>query len=158
MVLVVNAILSWFTLAVFAVMPRKLPAAANTLAYMVLAIIDINKLSILSFHYHFFVISKQVPDFLSVILHRDIIISVTLLIFMNTTLQAKRRTVLWAGAGIYTYLLLLCWIMHLFGAVEYRDWGWEINGLLILLLMGLSWVLGRGFKSLGAGGGETWRM
>lgn len=59
---------------------------------MLLAIVDINKLTILSDTLGFFQLSKKVPEFLSMIVHRDFTFSITLLTFANVYLTTLKRS------------------------------------------------------------------
>lgn len=152
MVLVVSAVISWACVMLFFLMPQKLPPAANVVAYFLLSILDINKLSLLAFHFHYFKLGSELADFWAVVLHRDVALSFTLLIFMNAVHRAGRSRLLWVGTATYAFLLATSWIMQSFGAVEYGRWGWMLNAVLLLFLILAAWAAGRWVRYLAQGG------
>ncbi len=149
MILVICLISVWFSLHLFAFLPNKLSVVTNVLLYMLLAIVDINKLTILSDTLGVFHLSKKVPEFLSVILHRDFTFSITLLTFANVYLTTLKRSTK-IGISLYTFSFILCTsqFLRLGGAITYEKWNIFYECLLIISLMILTYCFGRLFIHL----------
>ncbi|MDQ0903336.1 MULTISPECIES: hypothetical protein [unclassified Paenibacillus] len=144
MILVICLLFVWFSIHIFAFLPNKLSVITNVLLYMFLAVVDINKLTILSDTIGVFQLSKKVPEFLSMILHRDFTFSLTLLTFANVYLTTlKRRTKI--GISLYTFSFILCTgqFLRLNGAVTYVKWNIFYECLIIVSLMILTYWFGR---------------
>ncbi|MDQ0872556.1 FlaA1/EpsC-like NDP-sugar epimerase [Paenibacillus sp. V4I3] len=149
MILVICLLFVWFSILIFAVLPNKLSVITNVLLYMLLAIVDINKLTILSDTLGLFQLSKKVPEFLSVILHRDFTFSITLLTFANVYLTTLKRSIK-IGISLYTFTFLLCTgqFLSLNGAITYVKWNIFYECLLIVSLMIFTYWAGRLFIHL----------
>ncbi|SDO00265.1 hypothetical protein SAMN04487897_10736 [Paenibacillus sp. yr247] len=134
----------WLSIHVFTALPNKLPVITNVLLYMCLAIVDINKLTILSDMFKLFQISNKIPEFLSVILHRDFSFSITLLTFANVYLTTSNRRVK-IGISPYTFsfLFVIAQILRWTGAITYLKWNIFYECLLILTMMILTYRIGR---------------
>ncbi|MEC0230369.1 hypothetical protein [Paenibacillus alba] len=144
MSLVLCLIFAWFSIFVFAALPNKLSITTNVLLYMILAIVDINKLTLLSHVLHFFQLSTQIPKFLSVIVHRDLTFSLTLLTFANVYLTTP-KSLTKIGISLYSYAFLVGsgqWLRWT-GAITYVKWNIFYECLLILLLHVLVYGMGR---------------
>lgn len=144
MILVICLIFVWFSIHIFAFLPNKLSVITNVLLYMLLAIVDINKLTILSDTLEVFHLSKKVPEFLSMILHRDFTFSLTLLTFANVYLTTVKRSTK-IGISLYTFSFILCTgqFLRLNGAVTYERWNIFYECLLIISLMIITYWFGR---------------
>lgn len=144
MILVICLLFVWFSIHIFAFLPNKLSIITNVLLYMLLAIVDINKLTILSDTLGVFQLSKKVPDFLSIILHRDFTFSITLLIFANVYLTTLKRSTK-IGISLYTFTFLLCTgqFLSFSGAITYVRWNIFYESLLIVSLMIVTYWFGR---------------
>lgn len=149
LILVICLLFVWFSIHIFAFLPTKLPVITNVLLYMLLAIVDINKLTILSDTLGVFHLSKKVPEFLSVILHRDFTFSITLLTFANVYLTTLKRSIK-IGISLYTFSFILCTgqFLRFNGAVTYEGWNIFYEYLLIIVLMLITYWFGRLFIHL----------
>ncbi|MDQ1912145.1 hypothetical protein RAC89_17300 [Paenibacillus sp. GD4] len=139
MELTIYTILSWYTLQLMMALPRKLPLAVNVLTYMILSIVDINKFTYCTHTLQFVRISHEIPKFLSVILHRDIIFTLSLLIFANVVLTARSAKIKW-GMTLYTFVFCIAdlILMRSLGIIETEMRIIFCNMAIILILMGLS--------------------
>jgi hypothetical protein len=144
LILVICLLSVWFSIYIFAFLPTKLSVITNVLLYMFLAIVDINKLTILSDTIGVFHLSKKVPEFLSMILHRDFTFSLTLLTFANVYLTTLKRSTK-IGISLYTFSFILCTgqFLRLNGAVTYERWNIFYECLLIISLMIITYWFGR---------------
>ncbi len=144
MILVICLIFVWFSIHIFAFLPNKLSVITNVLLYMLLAIVDINKLTILSDTVGVFHLSKKVPEFLSMILHRDFTFSITLLTFANVYLTTLKRSTK-VGISLYTFSFLLGTgqFLRFNGALTYERWNIFYECLLIISLMIITYWFGR---------------
>ncbi|MDF2652900.1 MAG: hypothetical protein K0Q73_8705 [Paenibacillus sp.] len=144
MILVICLLFVWFSIHIFAFLPNKLSVITNVLLYMLLAIVDINKLTILNDTLGVFQLSKKVPEFLSIIVHRDFTFSITLLTFANVYLTTLKRSTK-IGISLYTFSFILGTgqFLRLNGAVTYERWNVFYECLLIVSLMILTYWFGR---------------
>lgn len=149
MILVICLLFVWFSIHLFAFLPNKLSVVTNVLLYMLLAIVDINKLTILSDTVGVFHLSKKVPEFLSVILHRDFTFSITLLTFANVYLTTLKRSTK-IGISLYTFSFIMCigQFLRFNGAITYERWNIFYECLLIVSMMVLTYWIGRMLKHL----------
>jgi hypothetical protein len=144
LILVICLLFVWFSIHIFAFLPNKLSVITNVLLYMLLAIVDINKLTILNDTLGVFQLSKKVPEFLSIIVHRDFTFSITLLTFANVYLTTLKRSTK-IGISLYTFSFILGTgqFLRLNGAVTYERWNVFYECLLIVSLMILTYWFGR---------------
>ncbi|NRF89919.1 hypothetical protein HQN89_02555 [Paenibacillus frigoriresistens] len=144
MILVICLLFVWFSILIFAFLPNKLSIITNVLLYMLLAVVDINKLTILSDTLEVFQLSRKVPEFLSMILHRDFTFSITLLTFANVYLTTWKRSTK-AGITLYTFSYLFCTgqFLRFNGALTYERWNIFYECLLIISLMIITYWFGR---------------
>ena len=149
MTLTLFSILAVLMILFFASIPRRLPASTNLLLYLGLSIIDINKVTILSFRFGLFRISKDIDHFLAFIIHRDIVFSLTLISFANLYLKA---TSLSQRIGITAYTLLFLFGLHtsmrVFDILTYQRWGIVQELLQLSAMMAVAIVLGLIFHNM----------
>lgn len=149
MVLVIFTILSWLVLLVFYLLPNKMPPVINFLTYMGLSIIDINKWTLLYSKYHIFQLSKNKVDFLSFILHRDIVFSFILLIMVNIFFTSKNR-IMKFGILLISYIMI--YISHQllihFNIVTYLKWNTYYELLLLVMMIFITLGLGYIFRRI----------
>ncbi|MBP1964061.1 hypothetical protein [Paenibacillus aceris] len=144
MVLVIFLVIVWFSIHLFAALPNKLPLITNVLLYMILSIIDINRITIISNDLGWYQISTRVPQFLSVILHRDFTYCLTLLTFANVYLTAsKRLTKVIISLYTFTFLFLCSKILRWTGAIIDLKWNFIYECITLLSMMFLAYWLGR---------------
>jgi hypothetical protein len=149
LILVICLLFVWFSILIFAFLPNKLSVITNVLLYMLLAIVDINKLTILSDTIGVFQLSKKVPEFLSMILHRDITFSLTLLTFANVYLTTLKRSTK-IGISLYTlsYLMSTGQFLRFNGVLTYERWNIFYECLLFVSMMVLTYWIGRMLQHL----------
>lgn len=149
MILTLFIVGAWLSVLCFACLPKKLPAVVNALLYLSLSIIDINRLTIFISLVDMYKYSKKMPEFISFVVNRDIVTTVTLIAFANAYLTAETRKKRIAAALLsYLYLIGINVLLHAFHVLNgnYR------NALLDLLcygiLMVISVLLGRFFMRI----------
>jgi hypothetical protein len=149
MVLVIFTILSWLVLLVFYLLPKKMPPILNFLTYMGLSIIDINKWTLLYSKYHFFQLSKNKAEFLSYILHRDIVFSFILLIMVNLFLNSKTR-IMKIGILLISFIMMFSSIQLLkyFKVVIFLKWNTYYEIILLLMMIFITLALGNLFRKI----------
>lgn len=144
MLLLTVILLAWLLIHALALLPRKLSAAANVLLYIVLSIIDINKLALLSFRYRVYEIDERVSHFLAVMLYRDTVFTLALLLFANVA--ATDRTAggrLAAAAACFAFLLGTGMLLRAEGAIQDRNWNLGYESLTIAILIGIAYAAAR---------------
>ncbi|KRE46220.1 hypothetical protein ASG85_30250 [Paenibacillus sp. Soil724D2] len=144
MILVICLFFVWFSIFIFAFLPTKLSVITNVLLYMFLAVVDINKLTILSDTIGVFQLSKKVPEFLSMIIHRDFTFSLTLITFANVYLTTLKRSTK-IGISLYTFSFLLgtSQFLRFHGVLTYKRWNIFYECLLLISLMIITYWFGR---------------
>ncbi|MCY9661519.1 hypothetical protein P5G65_20480 [Paenibacillus chondroitinus] len=144
LVLVYFLVLTWYCLHVLVTLPKKLPLMANVLLYMLLSIIDINRMALFSNNLSLYRFSTQVPEFLSMILYRDFIYCFTLLTFANVYLTAS-RVLTRVLISVYTFLFLLmcCFILNRTAAIISLTWNTYYDSIMLLIIMFVTYGLGR---------------
>jgi hypothetical protein len=148
MALVVFICLAWCSCFLF-IETKKLPLSANFLLYMALSIIDINKLTIISFKFKLFQTSEKIPLFLSLILYREFIFTITLLTFANIYLAANNRSIK-IGITLCTvaFILLIAQSLRWFGIVKDIKWNSLYELITIVCLMAISLWFGQLFTKM----------
>ncbi|WP_080848864.1 hypothetical protein [Cytobacillus gottheilii] len=135
MELMTMCVIAWLTVAIFTFLPRKMSAASNILTYLMIAVIDINKISFLAFHFQCIEISSDTIRFISFIVYRDIIFSFLLLIMVNIWFAYDHKWIRFLSAvitlGIISILRLLLSSMSVF---MYKHWSY-IHELLMDVVM-----------------------
>ncbi|MDD9270579.1 hypothetical protein ACFPES_26340 [Paenibacillus sp. GCM10023248] len=135
----------WLSIHVLAGLPNKLPLVFNVLLYMLLSIVDINKLTFMSDVWDLFLISNEVPAHLSVIGYRDFTFSLTLLAYANVFFTAvKPLTKL--GISLYTFLFLYLSASALRWTGAITDLSW--NGFYETACLAIMMLLTYGFSRL----------
>lgn len=136
MVLVTSLIFVWFSIHVLAGLPKKLPLVVNVLLYMLLAIVDINKLTLITDVWDLFIIRNNVPAFLSVICYRDFTFSLTLLTFANVYFTTS-KSLTKIGISLYTFLFLFFGALSLrwTGALIDLHWNAFYEAVCLLVMM-----------------------
>ncbi|MZQ82963.1 hypothetical protein GQF01_12690 [Paenibacillus sp. 5J-6] len=125
-------------------LPKKLPLKTNVLLYMVLSIIDINWMALLSNNLNLYRFSTQIPEFLSVILYRDFVYGFTLITFANVFLTASRLLVkVFISLYVFLFLLICCLILNGTEAVTNVKWNIYYECVVLLIMMVLTYYLGR---------------
>lgn len=142
-VLVIFSLIAWLSVSLFIFLPSKLTAVTNVLIYFVLAIIDINKLTIISYKYQLISISKDIPHFLSVILHRDVNLSFILLIMVNIFFTIKKIRVR-INVLVITFIVLLTihQLLRYFEVITYHKWSIFHDMVMIISLIFITIVTG----------------
>ncbi|MFD2611684.1 hypothetical protein [Paenibacillus gansuensis] len=142
MVLVYSFLVAWFSLMLVICAPKKLPVITNVLAYLILSILDINKLALLAYYWEKVKINTGLAEFWSVILFRNGTFTLALIAFINVWLTAQRSSVRW-GYAIFTYAFIMfsCQLLHWFDALSYNSFGvWFDYTCLLLLLILSVWI------------------
>jgi hypothetical protein len=148
MLLTIYLILAWFTLQVLLSLPRKLPVSANVLLYLAISIIDINKLTIISVKYHLIEINTKLPYFLTVIVHRDIIFTLSFLIFANVYTTSSSNGVKWFVMFFtFGFQLLTLSALRYFGAITLNGWNIYCDMITVSLLMLIAVVCAKWLQS-----------
>ncbi|WP_407869861.1 hypothetical protein [Paenibacillus sp. P36] len=144
LVLVYFLVLAWYCLHVLVTLPKKLPLMTNVLLYMLLSIIDINRMTLFSVSLHFYHFSKQIPEFLSVVLYRDFIYCFTLLTFANVYLTASRfLTKVLISLYSFLFLLMCCFILKWTGSIITLTWNAYYDSITLLIMLVVTYGLGR---------------
>ena len=114
----------------------------NVLLYMVLSIIDINRMALLSNNLDWYRFSTQVPEFLSVILYRDLVHGFTLITFANVFLTASRLLVkVFISLYAFLFLLICCLILSGTEAVMNVTCNIYYECIALLIMMFLTYYL-----------------
>lgn len=144
MVLVFFLVLAWYCLHVLVVLPKKLPLITNVLLYMVLSILDINRMALFSNNLGLYRFSTHISEFLSVILYRDFIYCFTLITFANVFLTASRLLVK-VFISLYGFIfLLICFlILSRTGAIINLTWNIFYDCVTLLIMMFVTYGLAR---------------
>jgi hypothetical protein len=149
LVLVFFLVLAWCCLHVLVTLPKKLPIMTNVLLYMVLSIIDINRMAVFSDNLSMYRFSTQIPEFLAVILYRDLIYCFTLITFANVFLTASRLLVkVFISLYSFIFLLICCLILSRTESVINLTWNIYYDSITLLIMMLLTYCLGRGLLHL----------
>jgi hypothetical protein len=144
-------VVAWFSVLCFACLPRRMPAAINVLLYCGLAIIDVNKITVLGYRLKLYEISKEVPGFLSVVINRDVIFSFAMLAFVNVYLTAETKKIkIIATVCTFFFVFSISQALRMFHVVTDKKWGIPQEIILISALMIISLLLGWLFKSMAA--------
>ncbi|TLS50978.1 hypothetical protein FE782_18215 [Paenibacillus antri] len=149
MPLVVVLLQMWVAIHALASLPDKLPLKVNVLLYMAVAVIDINKFTLLSFTYKLYTVDMKVPEFLAAVLHRDVTFSLAMLAFANAVLTADtrpRKTV--ATLAVFSYLLATGYSLRWMGVIRDIHWNLALEIALIAAIMGATYLLGAGLMKL----------
>lgn len=134
--LVIYVSLALLSLHLIAFLPRKLPLITNVLGYMFFSVVDINKLTILTFKLNLVKASEQIPHFLSLIIHRDISFSLILLAFANLYHTTTSKYVkLWASVCTFLLLFGASLLLRLLGVLKYVRWNNFYEAIMIAFLM-----------------------
>jgi hypothetical protein len=82
--LVIFLVIAWLVLAIFFSLNKKLPSSINIILFLVIQIVQINLFTIFSLEMKLFTYGKDPVEFITVIVHRDIILPYLLLLFVNS--------------------------------------------------------------------------
>ncbi|WP_274361354.1 hypothetical protein [Paenibacillus thermotolerans] len=150
---------AWLTLLCFSCLPKKLPAAANVLLYLSLSIIDINRLTIFISLLNINDYSKKIPEFLSFILYRNIILTMALIAFTNVFLTSdsnKKKIV--AALISYLFLILTSRLLRALHVLKDIHWNMALDlllfGVYMAVSIGLGWFFMNKASKEGRGHGE----
>lgn len=142
MELMLMCIIAWLTVAVFTFLPRKMSIAANILTYMMLAVVDINKISFLAFNFQYIEISSDTIRFISFLVYRDIIFSFLLLIAVNIWFAYKHKIVRFISVVCTLVLIyILREILAYFSIFSYRHVSYLFELLLDVVLLFITIVI-----------------
>lgn len=83
MALIIFSLIAWLTITVLLLIPRKLDEKENILLFFLLTILIISFFTVLDLNLHLIESSKRVELFLGLWVHRNLILPVTLIIFLN---------------------------------------------------------------------------
>lgn len=144
MVLVIFSIIAWICVISFALLPHRIPTISNVLTYIFLSIVDINKLTFISMRMKLIHTSTDIPKFLALILHRDIIFSITLLIMLNLVTTSKSKLIRLMVILISFSVLFICGqLLRFHKVITYT--GWSILHEIIMLISLIVFTLFVGF-------------
>lgn len=134
-------VIAWLTVAIFTFLPYKMSVAANILNYLMIAVVDINKISFLAFHYQCIEISSDTIRFISFIVYRDIIFSFLLLILVNIWFAFHHKWIRFlAAVGTLGIIAILRVLLSSLSIFTYKHWSF-IHELLMDVVMLLLTVL-----------------
>ncbi len=134
--LVIYLVIAWLDMAVFFSLKKKLPSSINIILFLAIQIVQINIFSIVSVEMKLFTFGKSPVEFITVMVHRDIIIPYLLLLFVNGFIfhkQLGKRILL-----TVVILILLLAIEHLLRILGYshnHHWSLWQFGLICIGLM-----------------------
>ncbi|WP_309121936.1 hypothetical protein [Paenibacillus sp.] len=149
MPLVVVLLQMWVVIHGLASLPDKLPLKVNVLLYMAVAVIDINKFTLLSFTYKFYTVDTKVPEFLAAVLHRDVTFSLVMLAFANAFLTAgTRRGKAIAAIAAFSYLLATGYSLRWMGVIRDVRWNFLLECATIAAIMGATVLLAAGLLKI----------
>ncbi|MEW9110597.1 hypothetical protein ACQCT6_03935 [Cytobacillus gottheilii] len=141
MELLIMCVIAWLTVAIFTFLPYKMSVAANILNYLMIAVVDINKISFLAFHYQCIEISSDTIRFISFIVYRDIIFSFLLLILVNIWFAFHHKWIRFlAAVGTLGIIAILRVLLSSLSIFTYKHWSF-IHELLMDVVMLLLTVL-----------------
>lgn len=149
MIVVIALMLVWLSIHVLAALPCKLPLPVNVLLYMLLSIIVINKFTVLGFKYRMYEMSQEIPDFIATVLHRDFTFTLSLLIFANAFIGAKRRSSkLWISIATFSFIFITGQFLRMEEAITYKSWNLFYESILVVSLMVIAYLLARGLLAI----------
>ncbi|KAB2330644.1 hypothetical protein [Bacillus mesophilum] len=135
MELIIMCVIAWFTVAIFIFLPYKMSVAANILTYLMIAVVDINKISFLAYHYQCIKISSDTIRFISFIVYRDIIFSFLLLILVNIWFAYDHKWIRFLSAvSILGTISILRAVLSSLSIFTYEHWSY-IQELIMDVVM-----------------------
>lgn len=156
MVLVLFILMAWVCVLSFVYLKPKLPFAVNALLFMAIEAVLTNKLTLISFNQHWFIMNQDPPLFMALILHNDLTVPFLLLIFVNLVLLRQgARLRLLAGAGTFLLLIGLGSLLRWTGVLKDLKWTWWMEAGMNLLLMGYVILIGWGLLRMARREGLT---
>ncbi|PLR98734.1 hypothetical protein [Bacillus sp. T33-2] len=129
------AVFSWFSVMILCVLPRKLPLIINSVLYLLIEFILINKLSLITYKYKLLAMSPDISKFIGVILHRDIIFPFLLLFAANVLFTSvNMRNVILAIICSVVYISFTSYMLHRFSMLIYLDWQFAYDVVIVVIM------------------------
>lgn len=153
MSLAIQALLAWFVLIVFAIVPKRVTLTEIVFLYFVIVIFTITLFTILDVNLQWVPLTREVEGSFAMYISRLIVIPFLILlsvIVIISHLKAKWRWVLSA-----TILLFLCLEDRIYlwaGLITFRRWNEFYSALMYGAFMVLVCWVARWFVGLGGGG------
>jgi hypothetical protein len=153
MSLAVQALIAWFVLIVFAMVPKRFTLTEIVFLYFLIVIITITLFTILDVNLQWVPLTRNVEGSFAMYISRFIVIPFLILlsvIVLNSDLKAKWR---WGFSG--TIILILCLEDRIYlwaDLLEYRRWNEFYSALMYGAFMFFVWWIARWFVGLGRGG------
>ncbi|MBV7504683.1 hypothetical protein KW850_05315 [Bacillus sp. sid0103] len=137
--LVIYLIIAWLVLTVFFSLKKKLPSRINIIQFLVIQIVQINIFTIVSFNMKLFTFGKGPVEFITVLVHRDIVIPYLLLLFVNLLFFSKKlRNRILISVIILIMLLASEHLLRLLGYSHNHHWSVSHYSLICMGMMGFS--------------------
>lgn len=143
------ALIGWITISVFFIIPKSLNKYENTIIFFILTIIVINIYTILTINMHFIEHSLKSEMFFSLLIHRNIILPLGLIIYVNLFLYENKvyKKIIYS---VITFLLeyfielLTLWT----GVKTYTGWTHYLTIIIIAVEMLVFICIGKLLKKV----------
>ncbi|SDI81399.1 hypothetical protein [Alteribacillus bidgolensis] len=127
---------AWLTLALFAVMRKRLSLIENTFVFMVIFVININWAWIIFEETNFVKLTTEGMDYTAFLLFRSIIIPMILVIQLNLIPKFNTALVIITSVII---LLFLTYLSTFFHVTDYTKWNLGYDALYYIFLHVISY-------------------
>lgn len=155
MSLVILALMAWFVMMVFAIVPKGLTLNDMVFLYFVIGILTITIFTILDVNLHWVPITRKIEESFALYLCRFIVIP--LLVLMSASVLLSHLKMIWKGVLVGIILLVLCLSdrvylsLHL---IRFEKWNELYSSLMYAVFFALIWGITRWFVGLDRGGSK----
>ncbi|MFP5114358.1 hypothetical protein ACSU64_18520 [Bacillaceae bacterium C204] len=152
MSIAVLALLAWFVLIVFAIVPKGLTLTEMIFLYFLIGIVTITLFTILDVNLQWVPLTRSVEGSFAMYISRFIVIPFHIILsvsVLHSHLQAKWR---WGFLAIIVLSLCVADQIYLWaGLITYRRWNEFYSALMYGAFMVLMWWIARWFRGLDKG-------
>ncbi|WP_102272076.1 hypothetical protein [Cytobacillus massiliigabonensis] len=153
MPLAILALLAWFVLIVFAIIPKKLSLTEMIFLYFIIGIITITIFTILDVNLQWVPLTRSVEGSFAMYICRFIIIPLQILMSVCTLLNSQLK-IKWRWGLSALILLLLCLENRIYleaGLITYQKWNEFYSAMMYGVFMVITWWIARWFLGLEKG-------
>ncbi|MBB6451839.1 small-conductance mechanosensitive channel [Salirhabdus euzebyi] len=140
-------ILSWISITIYALLPKKLKVVEVIFVFFVGSILVMNLFTIVEYNFELITLTTETDKYFSLLLYRSVILPVVLLTFI-TILQTVESNVHKWGSSLFLYgfILLVEYLGIKFAIYFYTKWSFLLSSIDILLVFGLCLFIFRLYK------------
>ncbi len=141
-IIFVYSLAAWIVIALFAVLPKKLPVTENLCVFFCTSLLMTSAFSTLSLNLNRIVTSDKLEFFFCREFGRYIIFPVLLLVFTNVFFTARSAALRW-GTALFTFAALCSvhFSFKILRIISFHHWNPLLSMLMFAFFMTAAWLL-----------------